>query len=250
MFEILRMRVAWVKRHAWLLLLLVTIGLFLCPVAYRSSRMLLLVCLAVLWVLGAFQLRRRKMATTAIISAGVICLGWLCLPGRPADPAALRRTYVQCLKEYEGTIYFWGGENRIGIDCSGLVRRGLINANTKLGLLTLNPRLVRAALSLWWYDCSARALRDEYRNYTLRISTADSINEADHNTIEPGDLAVTSDGIHVLAYIGDSKWIAADPGARRVIIEDIPSENIWFSRSVQMTRWRQIKDPGTGIVEN
>ena len=133
MIELLRTRVAWVLGHAWLLLLIATIGLFLCPVAFRSSRMLLLVCLAVLWGLGIFRLRRRKVATAAVLGVGVICLGWLCLPGRTVDRTVLRQTYVQCLKEYEGSLYFWGGENRIGIDCSGLVRRGLINANARLG---------------------------------------------------------------------------------------------------------------------
>ncbi|MBI3986575.1 MAG: C40 family peptidase [Lentisphaerae bacterium] len=37
---------------------------------------------------------------------------------------------VQCLRRYEGTLYVWGGENRRGIDCSGLVRKKVIRVTT------------------------------------------------------------------------------------------------------------------------
>jgi len=232
----------WIRHHAWLLLLLGIIGLFLYPVAYRSSRLLLLVCLGLFWGLSVIRLRRHRIAQIAVLAVSAICLGFLCLPGRPVDVGALRQGYVNSLKRYEGTLYFWGGENRIGIDCSGLVRRGLINANVRLGLSTLNPTPMRTALSLWWHDCSARALRDEYRGYTLGLSTANSINDADHNSILPGDMAVTTDGIHILAYIGNKEWIAADPGAMRVLIEVVPSNSPWFSRSIRLIRWSQLTE--------
>ncbi|MFN2599036.1 MAG: NlpC/P60 family protein, partial [Pyrinomonadaceae bacterium] len=51
----------------------------------------------------------------------------------------MRRAYIASLESYEGTRYVWGGENSRGIDCSGLVRRGLINADFHEGVVTANP---------------------------------------------------------------------------------------------------------------
>ena len=55
----------------------------------------------------------------------------------------LRQKYVDSLVRYEGTKYVWDGENRLGIDCSGLVRKGLIDAAVRAGISTWNPRLIR-----------------------------------------------------------------------------------------------------------
>lgn len=229
-----------VKRHGWLTLLAITTLIVIFPVAYKTTRLLLLVCVATLWLWGMFLLRRRKASLATVLVAGILFLGWLCLPGSPADPDAIQRSYVQCLKQYRGTLYVWGGENRIGIDCSGLVRRGLINANAKMGVRTLNPQLVRTALSLWWHDCSARALRDGFCGLTIRLATAPSINSIAHDTISPGDLAVTASGVHVLAYLGGNTWIEADPDVMRVITVEVPSDNMWFTTPVQLVRWSQM----------
>lgn len=55
----------------------------------------------------------------------------------------------------------------------------------------------------------------------------------------PGDLAVTSNGIHIMAYLGDNRWIEADPGIRRVITVTVPAnENNWFRIPVNIVRWK------------
>jgi cell wall-associated NlpC family hydrolase len=133
----------------------------------------------------------------------------------------------------------WGGENHYGIDCSGLVREGLIQTNLHQGFATLNPALIRRGLEMWWFDAGADALLREYRGYTDRLFAAVSINELDHNQIQPGDLAATSDGEHILAYLGDRRWIEADPNLQKVVIESVPTANIWFHTSVEILRWRQ-----------
>src|SRR5580658_7227415 len=43
-------------------------------------------------------------------------------PGKPYDVHALRIAYVDRLRAYVGVKYVWGGENMLGVDCSGLVR--------------------------------------------------------------------------------------------------------------------------------
>ena len=58
------------------------------------------------------------------------------------DVQSLRSKYILAVQGYEGTPYVWGGENRMGIGCSGLVREGLIQANLQQGITTLNPTLV------------------------------------------------------------------------------------------------------------
>jgi len=231
------------QRYAWFALLAATIWLILLPVGYWASRVCLVVASAALWIGGTFLLRRRRALALAVFITGLTVVGWLCVPGRAGDPDVLRQSYVRCLIKYEGTRYVWGGENRLGIDCSGLVRKGLILANIKTGARTLNPRLVRAGLDLWWHDCTAKALRDEYRAYTMRLKQAQSINDIPPESVLPGDLAITSDGSHVLAYLGGKTWIEADPNEMKVIIVEIPSDNMWFNTPVHLVRWSQLLEP-------
>jgi hypothetical protein len=52
-------------------------------------------------------------------------------------------------------------------------------------------------------------------------------------------LAVTADGVHVLAYLGQGQWIQADPGVHRVIIEHATtSRSSWFDARVKVRRWK------------
>lgn len=231
-----------VRRHGWLTLLAVTGLIALFPVAYRATRVLLLLCAVALWLWGAMLVRKRKAVAALVLALPLVGVAWLGLPGRPADPSELRTAYAECLLKYRGVRYVWGGEGRLGIDCSGLVRRGLIDANVAVGVRTLNPRLLRAALSLWWHDCSARALRDEYRGLTVRRGVAPGINGIAKDSLLPGDLAVTADGVHVLACLGGETWIEADPGVLRVITVITPSENPWFAVPVQLVRWTQLEE--------
>ena len=186
----------------WWLLFGVTVVAWLTPVAYRTTRLFFLVCVASLWGLGLFCLRKHRRVAISLVGVGTALLVWVSIPGGALDPQRLREEYVEALKRYDGTRYIWGGENRIGIDCSGLVRNGLIDANVSVGLRAGNPRPIRTALDMWWYDCSAKALRDGYRAYTVPLFTAPSINSITNALLMPGDIAVTANGVHVLAYLG------------------------------------------------
>ncbi|MBV9868261.1 MAG: C40 family peptidase [Abitibacteriaceae bacterium] len=165
-------------------------------------------------------------------------------PARPAGRRAkLRQGYVVALNRYESVPYVWGGEGLRGIDCSGLVRRGMIDADLKTGFATANPALIRAGCDLWWHDCSAKALKEEYRHQTQLLLTTSSLNHLNYAALLPGDFAVTDSGVHTLAYIGNQTWLEADPGAWKVIKVKIPSKIAWFSQPMHIMRWRQLATP-------
>ena len=131
-----------------------------------------------------------------------------------------------------------GGEGFLGIDCSGLVRKGLVWGELYHGLRTFNGRPIRDALGLWWHDASAMALRDGYRGWTAELFRRRSVAETDHSLLKAGDLAVTEDGVHVMAYLGNRTWIEADPRAHRVIEVNLPTDNPWFTMPVVFVRWK------------
>jgi NlpC/P60 family len=221
----------------WFLSLVILIQ----PLGYTLMRAATVLVLIAVWVGGLyFSWRRVPVRIVGIIIT--LCLSLLLiLPGRPTDLAALRADYLQAMRGYEGTRYVWGGENRQGIDCSGLIREGLIQANLQQGIIRFNPALVRQGLAMWWFDLSAKALSDGERGWTTKLFRAESINAIDLSQLLPGDLAATVDGLHILAYLGENKWIEADPGVLRVITVSVPEvANYWFNVPVYALRWRQL----------
>jgi hypothetical protein len=193
------------------------------------------------WLATVILVWNKRPMRYAILTATAAVLAFLVLPGRNYDTVAIRDAYCKAMFDYEGTHYEWGGENGRGIDCSGLVRRGLINADIWMGVKTLNPRLARAGLALWWYDCSARALLQEYRGWTSPLFEKQSINAIIEREICAGDIAVTANGVHVLAYLGNNQWIEADPMAKKVLVVNVPCKNNgWFNTPIKIMRWRQL----------
>jgi hypothetical protein len=82
------------------------------------------------------------------------------------------------------------------------------------------------------------ALRDGYRGWTTELFREDTVARADTSKLKAGDLAVTADGVHVMAYLGNQTWIEADPDAHRVIEVVLPTDNQWFKTPVVFVRWR------------
>jgi hypothetical protein len=223
------------------------VGTLLClliPMRYTLLKVGLLGGGFAVWylALALFGNRRWVRAVCGIVAAFTVAvLVFLMLPGGSYDPNALRREYVRCLLSYRGTLYVWGGGSRLGIDCSGLVERGLIDADIEQAAATLNPRLARAGLSLWWHNRSARALGEGYRGDTTPLREEPSLDKANYSVIEPGDLAVLSDGVHVLAYVGSRTWIEADPAAMRVVLARSPRDkDYYFNSPIRLMRWRML----------
>jgi hypothetical protein len=223
------------------------IGTLLClliPMRYTLLKIGLLAGGVSFWFLTLYLFGDKLWVRAVCIVFAALALAsvvFLMLPGDSDDPSALRQQYVRCLLSYKGTLYVWGGGNHLGIDCSGLVERGLIDADLEQGIATLNPKLARLGLSLWWHNRSARALGAGYRGDTFLLRETPSLDEADYKAIEPGDLAVMSDGIHVLAYVGTDTWIEADPKPMRVILAHVPrGTDYYFNSPVRIMRWREL----------
>src|SRR5262245_22084547 len=207
---------------------LIWLALFLninSPIVNTFKKATLVICVIGIWVVGAAIFWNKKVARRVILAVGIIPMLFLCMPGYRYDKAFLRQEYVNELSKYENVDYVWGGEKRSGIDCSGLIRAGLINADIRQGIIRLNPGLVRAGIYLWWNDSSAYELGSGYKDRAKRIATIKDLEEVDYTVIRPGDFVVKADGTHTMAYLSDKIWIEADPGRMKVIKEKIPGSD-------------------------
>ncbi|PCJ54336.1 MAG: hypothetical protein COA79_21995 [Planctomycetota bacterium] len=228
--------------QCWVILLLFIVLMCFVPISNGYGRLFFVITIPAFWASSIYMLKNYKIIATVLFGLGIAFILFLILPGSESKNKSLRVSYINSLKSYEGTKYIWGGENRIGIDCSGLVRNGLINANIKQSFLTFNPKLFRNAFKLWWYDCSAKAIRDGYKNFANHKFKAKTINDIDTSKLNIGDIAVTTGGSHILAYIGNNKWIEADPGIRKTVIIKTPSKNPWFNMPIYILEWSQFTE--------
>jgi hypothetical protein len=219
------------------------------PISIGIVRLFIVTAAPVLWVAAILLARRKKAVAATIALAGLLVLGFAAFPGRTPEPGRLRQAYVDELRTYEGSRYVWGGENRRGIDCSGLVRRALINAHMRLAVVTLNSRALRTALDLWWHDCSAQALGEQYRGFTVAVFKASSANAAEEPALHPGDIGVTASGVHVLAYLGDREWIQAEPVLLKVVTLRVPSKNGWMNQPLNIMRWTMMAEAANQAAE-
>ncbi|MBM3473126.1 MAG: NlpC/P60 family protein [Armatimonadetes bacterium] len=215
---------------------------WLWPVNEAPIRLLLLLGLAGVWLGTLLLFWRHRWARYPVIAT--VALGvFLAAPGGGSSTGRLRSEYIRCLRAYTGARYLWGGESHLAIDCSGLVRRGLIDANLRVRFASGDPALARRAISMWWFDSSARALRDGYRGLTRPVAEAKKLNGFDHAGLLPGDLACTADGVHVLAYVGAKTWVSAAPGRTVKEFRAEPPNEGWFEVPVKIVRWRQLDEP-------
>jgi cell wall-associated NlpC family hydrolase len=212
------------------------IGLW--PVEYRITRVAFVAGIVVVWTSTVILAWKWKLGRFAVILATSIPTLLICLPGRPPDPFLLRTDYVRTLHSFDGVRYVWGGEGILGIDCSGLVRKALVWAELRYGLRTFNGVAIRNAVALRWHDSSARSLRDRDRGWTSELFRENRVADADHSRLSAGDLAVTVDGVHVMAYVGNRTWIEADPNVEKVVRVVLPTQNPWFNTPVVFMRWK------------
>jgi hypothetical protein len=226
-------------RLLWFAMMLLFFANWLSPVSNTLTRSFGLLLLVVVWFGLLALCWRNRVFRVVFLGLTSLCAIFLVSPARHHhDSASLRSAYVTGLQHYSGVTYHWGGESPKGIDCSGLIRRGLIDSLFIQGVCTLDAGLVRYAIWVWWHDCTAQDF-GEANGLTTRLFSTPSINQLDHSTILPGDLAVTRSGVHIMAFVGDNRWIEADPSFGRVITVSAPSEkNPWFQEPMVIVRWK------------
>jgi hypothetical protein len=167
----------------------------------------------------------------------------LVMPARQRDVEDLRLRYAGALRSYVGTTYVWGGEGRLGIDCSGLVRRALIDACLASAWARLDAGCLRHAASLWWHDQSAAAMGRCEAGTTVHLFRSGRVaGLSEVQALKAGDLAVLGGGSHVMAYLGRSAWIEADPGEGKVLVLVSGQPSPWLAVPAQLVRWRILSD--------
>lgn len=204
-------------------------------------RLAYLTCLAGVWCGSLILAWKRRLLRSMLLMAPVLAGVLFFLPAKPVDGEDLRTDFVRRLAGYEGVKYFWGGESARGIDCSGLPRKAFRDALFAYGFRHFNSRALRAGVAQWWFDASAEALSHGYRSATVPIGISGTLRDLDFRALKPGDLAVTAGGVHVLVYLGDHRWIQADPMGAKVVVEDArTTENGWFGSAVTLHRWSML----------
>ena len=226
-------------------LLAIVILAWLFPFHRKSLLVVQVVSAVVLWIWLAWRCRRWKTARWVAAILPLLAITPFLLPARPLDTAAVRMGYVERLRAMEGTYYVWGGEGAWGVDCSGLPRRTLRRTLFWEGLCTLNGSGPCAWLEHWWHDASAKALMEGYRGYMVPLGITGTIKTVSTESLLPGDVAITHDGVHVICYLGDDEWIQADPSPMGVVITHARTgSNGWFGTQIAMFRW-SVLTPGS-----
>lgn len=239
------------KQNPRRLILLLTVGslaalilLNLDPVSTRAHRLVILCSLAGVCFGPLLLFWKYKAARIVFLAMPLLMLSPFLLPGKAIGRKSLRDDYLARMVACEGAVYHWGGESRRGIDCSGLPRKALRDALLYQGLSNLNGRCTRLFLKHWWNDASAKALAEGYLGYAEPTGEKGTIATMDYDPLQPGDLAVTEDRRHVLIFLGGGKWIQADPGIERVVIENgRTGKSGWFAVPVTTHRWSVLAEP-------
>lgn len=212
------------------------------PIVNVPVRIATLVTAALVVGESIFLAWRFRLFRWLLVVCYILFAAFILLPSRPIQNRPdLRAAYCNELESYLGSPYFWGGEGRFGIDCSGLVRRGMEDALVSSGFHCLDSSLLRQGILLWWQDTNAKGIGEGYSGKTHLITTCRSLNELDYSLLLPGDLAVTASDTHVMAYLGKKTWIAADPSEMRVTKFSIPEKNLYFNSPARIVRWSMLE---------
>src|SRR5258708_16597110 len=142
------MNFAWSFIRPWarqcVLLFLLVLSLWYSPFVDFPIRVFTLMVALLILVELLFCIWRFRTLRWTLITLYAASAAFFLFPSHlPENRSDLRASYCNALNSYVGCRYFWGGVSYFGIDCSGLVQKGLEDGLVTRGLLTLNPSLVR-----------------------------------------------------------------------------------------------------------
>jgi len=226
----------------WLFFSALALLMAIQPINILPARLVLIASLAG-WLACFLILFWKKpfLRWGAIFGAALVAIVYS-LPARPLDKNSLRERYVEALQSYTGTPYVWGGEGKLGIDCSGLPRKAFRDALFQEGLRTWDGGLLREAAREWWCDVSARALAAGDDGYAFSIERQGVLKALGPEGLQEGDMAITQSGVHCLVYLSGSRWIQANPEAGKVGIYDAATTtDAWFKAPVAIYRWTLLR---------
>jgi hypothetical protein len=124
----------------WLLAVAAFAGVALFPLSNGVTRAAGAILLLIIWLSLVSLLWRHRSLRFALIGISILGGVFVMLPfGNRVDAATRRQDATAALRRYEGVTYNWGGESFKGIDCSGLVRRGLVDSLFCRGVRSLDP---------------------------------------------------------------------------------------------------------------
>jgi hypothetical protein len=207
------------------------------PIHDSTMRYGIVAALVIVWAGLITRLWQGKAGRFAAMALPLVAAIPFLLPGKELDRAKLQSDYLKGMRSFIGSNYVWGGESDRGIDCSGLPRRALRDA-LKSQALHGNGTAARQWIKQWWFDTSAKAMKEGYRDFTRETGIGGWMTKLDPARLEPGDLAVTDSGRHVMIYLGAGEWIQADPGPGKVLVEKPgQDDNPWFDSKVSIHRW-------------
>lgn len=235
--------------YAWGFCILLLAGLLAFPIRTGKIRLAIVALLAASWLGLVTFLWIKRWRRSAIAAGGLpaLAFGWIASSaGAPIPPTQLRELYLTRLRHYEGVLYVYGGENSLGIDCSGLVRRALADALLISGARHGNARAFRDAFSVWWRDSSALDMGNGAGGATIPLAGANGRPLAPLGhfpSLRPGDLVITAGGSHVFAFLGADEWIEAEPGIGRTHIFSLTGQLAFMAEErVKVARWKWLQE--------
>jgi hypothetical protein len=196
--------------------------------------------LATVLLLLARRWRAARVVLVGVVIV-VVAVAGTPLPTGTDTQNELRASFVEALRRYEGVTYVWGGEGTKGIDCSGLMRRAWRDALVQRGVRG-EFAFLRRALTSWWQDRTARDLRDGPE--TAKVMRIPSVRALPREQRKQGDLLVTTDGTHIMAFVDDGAVIEADPMTMKVMIlddrRDTQKDTPWLDIPLFVVRWPEL----------